>query len=66
MEEIRNMKASKLLFGLVPVHEKMSGRIGKENIEAVYKATNFDASKFLSTRIVGAKEPPLFFKGLES
>ena len=61
MEEIRNMKASKLLFGLVPVHEKMSGRIGKENIETVYKA-----SKFLSTRIVGAKEPPLFFKGLES
>ena len=45
MEEIRNMKASKLLFGLVPVHEKMSGRIGKENIEAVYKATNFDPSK---------------------
>ncbi|MBK7325561.1 MAG: TRAP transporter substrate-binding protein [Propionivibrio sp.] len=30
---------------LVPVHEKMSGRIGKENIEAVYKATNFDPSK---------------------
>ena len=50
------MKASKLLFGLVPVHEKMSGRIGKENIEAVYKATNFDPSK-----LVGAKEPPLFF-----
>ena len=30
---------------LVPVHEKMFGRIGKENIEAVYKATNFDPSK---------------------
>ena len=30
---------------LVPVHEKMSGRIGKENIEAVYKATSFDPSK---------------------
>ncbi len=30
---------------LVPVHEKMASRIGKENIEAVYKATNFDPSK---------------------
>ena len=30
---------------LVPVHEKMASRIGKENIEAVYKATGFDPSK---------------------
>ena len=30
---------------LVPVHEKMSGRIGKETIESVYKATGFDPKK---------------------
>jgi len=30
---------------LVPVHEKMAGRIGKETIENVYKATGFDPKK---------------------
>lgn len=30
---------------LVPVHEKMSGRIGKEIIQDVYKATGFDPKK---------------------
>jgi C4-dicarboxylate-binding protein DctP len=30
---------------LVPVHEKMAGRIGKETIESVYKATGFDPKK---------------------
>ena len=30
---------------LVTVHEKMASRIGKENIDAVYKATGFDPSK---------------------
>lgn len=30
---------------LVPVHKAMEGRIGKETIEAVYKATEFDPSK---------------------
>jgi len=27
---------------LVPVHQKMEGRIGKETIQAVYKETGFD------------------------
>ena len=39
-EQKRAMKKA-----LVTVHEKMAGRIGKENIDAVYKATNFDPSK---------------------
>ena len=30
---------------LVPVHDKMSGRIGKEIIEDVYKATGFNPAK---------------------
>lgn len=30
---------------LIPVHEKMSGRIGKDIIQEVYKATDFDPSK---------------------
>lgn len=30
---------------LVPVHEKMAGRIGKETIDSVYKATGFDPKK---------------------
>ena len=30
---------------LVPVHEKMASRIGKETIESVYKATGFDPKK---------------------
>ena len=30
---------------LVKVHQEMAGRIGKENIDTVYKATNFDPSK---------------------
>ncbi len=30
---------------LVPVHDKMSSRIGKETIQDVYKATGFDPSK---------------------
>jgi C4-dicarboxylate-binding protein DctP len=30
---------------LVPVHQKMAGRIGKETIDNVYKATGFDPNK---------------------
>jgi C4-dicarboxylate-binding protein DctP len=30
---------------LVPVHQKMAGRVGKETIDNVYKATGFDPSK---------------------
>jgi len=30
---------------MVKVHTEMAGRIGKENIDAIYKATNFDPSK---------------------
>ena len=30
---------------LLPVHQKMESRIGKETIEAVYKATGFDPRK---------------------
>lgn len=30
---------------LVPVHQKMSGRIGKETIDSVHKATGFDPNK---------------------
>ena len=30
---------------LVPVHEKMAGRIGKDTIDSVYKATGFDPKK---------------------
>jgi len=30
---------------LVPVHQKMESRIGKETIQSVYKATGFDPSK---------------------
>ncbi len=30
---------------LVPVHKKMESRIGKETIDAVYKATGFDPNK---------------------
>jgi C4-dicarboxylate-binding protein DctP len=30
---------------LVPVHQKMESRIGKEMIQEVYKATGFDPSK---------------------
>ena len=39
-EETKAMKKT-----LVKVHQEMAGRIGKENIEAVYKATGFDPSK---------------------
>ncbi|MCB1958151.1 MAG: TRAP transporter substrate-binding protein [Rhodocyclaceae bacterium] len=31
---------------LLPVHEEMASRIGKETIEAVYKETGFDPAKF--------------------
>jgi C4-dicarboxylate-binding protein DctP len=30
---------------LVPVHQKMAGRVGKETIDNVYKATGFDPNK---------------------
>jgi C4-dicarboxylate-binding protein DctP len=30
---------------LIPVHKKMESRIGKETIEAVYKATGFNPNK---------------------
>jgi C4-dicarboxylate-binding protein DctP len=30
---------------LVPVHKKMEGRVGKETIDAVYKATGFNPGK---------------------
>jgi C4-dicarboxylate-binding protein DctP len=30
---------------LVPVHQKMESRIGKETIQSVYKATGFDPAK---------------------
>lgn len=30
---------------MVKVHQEMASRIGKENIDAIYKATNFDPSK---------------------
>lgn len=30
---------------MIKVHTEMAGRIGKENIDAIYKATNFDPSK---------------------
>jgi C4-dicarboxylate-binding protein DctP len=30
---------------LVPVHQKMESRVGKETIQAVYKATGFDPNK---------------------
>ena len=30
---------------MVPVHKEMESRIGKETIEAVYKATGFDPGK---------------------
>jgi C4-dicarboxylate-binding protein DctP len=30
---------------LVPVHQKMAGRIGKETIDSVYKATGFNPNK---------------------
>jgi len=30
---------------MIKVHSEMAGRIGKENIDEVYKATNFDPSK---------------------
>jgi C4-dicarboxylate-binding protein DctP len=30
---------------LVPVHQKMEGRIGKDTIQAVYKATGFNPAK---------------------
>jgi C4-dicarboxylate-binding protein DctP len=29
----------------VPVHQKMAGRIGKDIIQDVYKATGFDPAK---------------------
>jgi C4-dicarboxylate-binding protein DctP len=31
---------------LIPVHQKMAGRIGKDIIQDVYKATGFDPAKF--------------------
>ena len=39
-EEKKAMKKA-----LVKVHEQMASRIGKENIDTVYKATGFDPSK---------------------
>jgi C4-dicarboxylate-binding protein DctP len=30
---------------MIKVHTEMAGRIGKENIDAIYKVTNFDPSK---------------------
>ena len=30
---------------MIKVHQEMASRIGKENIDAIYKATNFDPSK---------------------
>ena len=30
---------------LVPVHDKMADRVGKETIQEVYKATGFDPAK---------------------
>lgn len=40
-------KEERLAFkkALVPVHQKMEGRVGKEAIQAVYKATGFDPNK---------------------
>lgn len=40
-------KEERLAFkkALVPVHQKMEGRVGKDAIQAVYKATNFDPNK---------------------
>ena len=40
-------KDERLAFkkALVPVHQKMESRIGKEIIQDVYKATGFDPAK---------------------
>jgi C4-dicarboxylate-binding protein DctP len=40
-------KDEKLAFkkALVPVHQKMEGRIGKGLIESIYKETGFDPAK---------------------
>ncbi len=56
MEEVRKSGKSQVTVptaaqklalkkALVKVHNEMAGRIGKENIDTVYKATNFDPSK---------------------
>lgn len=56
LEEVRKSGKSEILVptaaqklalkkAMVKVHQEMAGRIGKENIDAIYKATNFDPSK---------------------
>ncbi len=56
MEAVRKSGKSEILVltadqkramkkALIKVHQQMADRIGKENIEAVYKATGFDPSK---------------------
>jgi len=56
MEEVRKSGKSEILVltadqkqamkkALVKVHQQMADRIGKENIETIYKATGFDPSK---------------------
>jgi len=57
MDEVRKSGKSEIITltpaqktamkkALVKVHEQMASRIGKENIDTVYKATGFDPSKF--------------------
>jgi C4-dicarboxylate-binding protein DctP len=40
-------KEEKLAFkkAMLPVHQKMEGRIGKDLIQSIYKETNFDPAK---------------------
>jgi C4-dicarboxylate-binding protein DctP len=63
-------RAPGLQEGLVPVHQKMEGRIGKEIIQAVYKETGFDpeACKFGNNNCnsVGGLRPPLAHRGVSS
>ena len=57
MDEVRKSGKSEIITltpaqktamkkALVKVHEQMASRIGKENIDTIYKATGFDPSKF--------------------
>jgi C4-dicarboxylate-binding protein DctP len=43
---------------LVPVHQKMAGRIGKDIIQDVYKATGFDPPSCDGSRGLSAARPP--------
>jgi C4-dicarboxylate-binding protein DctP len=56
MEEVRKSGKSEILVptaeqkkamkkALLKVHQQMADRIGKENIDTIYKATGFDPSK---------------------